>query len=80
MRVICVTVDFVIPSRVIQAPKRSDPDDTTETMYTVVSGDTLSSIAQRFKVSGGWQELYRRNSGTIADPNHIYPGQVLVIP
>jgi nucleoid-associated protein YgaU len=31
-------------------------------------------------VSGGWQELYRRNSGTIADPNHIHPGQVLVIP
>jgi len=80
MRVICVTVDFVIPSRVIQAPNEATQRTQTETMYTVVSGDTLSSIAQRFKVSGGWQELYRRNSGTIADPNHINPGQVLVIP
>ena len=80
MRVICVTVDFVIPSRVIQAPNEATQRTQTETMYTVVSGDTLSSIARRFKVSGGWQELYRRNSGTIADPNHIYPGQVLVIP
>jgi resuscitation-promoting factor RpfA len=80
MRVICVTVDFVIPSRVLQAPTEATQRTQTETMYTVVSGDTLASIAQRFKVSGGWQELYRRNSGTIADPNHIYPGQVLVIP
>ena len=69
MRVICVTVDFVISSGVIQAPKEA-----TQTMYTVVSGDTLASIARRFRVSGGWQELYRRNSGTIADPNHIQPG------
>lgn len=75
MRIICVTVDFVISSGVIQAPKEA-----TQTMYTVVSGDTLASIARRFRVSGGWQELYRRNSGTIADPNHIQPGQVLVIP
>jgi LysM repeat protein len=75
MRVICVTVDFVIPTRVIQ-----ERNEATQTMYTVASGDTLSSIARRFRVSGGWQELYRRNSGTIADPNNIHPGQVLVIP
>jgi LysM repeat protein len=75
MRVICVTVDFVIPTRVIQ-----EPNEATQTMYTVASGDTLSNIARRFKVSGGWQELYRRNSATIADPNNILPGQVLVIP
>jgi LysM repeat protein len=84
MRVICVTVDFVIPSRVIQAPNEATQRTQTVTpgqrMYTVVSGDTLASIAQRFRVSGGWQELYRLNSGTIADPNHIHPGQVLVIP
>jgi LysM repeat protein len=75
MRVICVTVDFVVPTRVIQ-----EPNEATQTMYTVVSRDTLSSIARRFEVSGGWEELYRRNSGTIADPNYIHPGQVLVIP
>jgi LysM repeat protein len=80
MRVVCVTVDFVIPSRVIQVPNEATQRTQTETKYIVVSGDTLSSIAQRFKVAGGWQELYRRNSSTIADPNHIYPGQVLVIP
>ena len=80
MRVVCVTVNFVIPSRVIQAPNEATQRTPTETTYTVVSGDTLSSIAQRFKVAGGWQELYRRNSGTIPDPNHILPGQVLVIP
>jgi LysM repeat protein len=84
MRVICVTVDFVIPSRVKQAPNEATQRTQTvtpeQTTYTVGWGDTLASIARRFKVPGGWQELYQRNSGTIADPNHIYPGQVLVIP
>jgi LysM repeat protein len=80
IRVTCVTVDFVIPSRVMQAPQPTQTMTPAQMRYTVVSGDTLSSIARRFKVSGGWQQLYRLNSGTIADPNHIYPGQVLVIP
>lgn len=41
--------------------------------YTVVKGDTLSSIAGRFGTT--YQELARING--IADPNKIYPGQVL---
>lgn len=44
----------------------------TET-YTVVSGDNLSSIAERFGTT--WQELARINN--ISDPSLIYPGQVL---
>jgi LysM repeat protein len=79
MRVICVTVDFVIPNRVIPAPNEQTVTP-GQRMYTVVSGDTLFSIAQRFRVPGGWRELYRLNSGTISDPSHIRPGQVLVIP
>lgn len=41
--------------------------------YTVVRGDTLSGIAQRFGTS--WQTLAAING--LADPNKIYPGQVL---
>lgn len=48
--------------------------------YTVQAGDTLGKIAQRHQVSGGWEAIYQANSGTIADPELIYPGQTLVIP
>jgi LysM repeat protein len=44
--------------------------------YTVVAGDTLSGIAERFGLSTS--ELHAANP--IPDPRLIYPGQVLVIP
>lgn len=44
--------------------------------YTVVSGDTLSGIAAKFGTS--WQTLQSMNG--LADPNKIYPGQVLKVP
>lgn len=48
------------------------PTPATQT-YTVVSGDTLSDIAARYGTS--YQYLAALNG--IADPNRIYPGQVL---
>jgi LysM repeat protein len=46
--------------------------------YTVRSGDTLSSIARRKDVPGGWKRLYRINRSTIGkNPGLIYPGQRL---
>ncbi|MFH8976307.1 transglycosylase family protein [Streptomyces sp. NPDC017890] len=47
-------------------------------MYTVVTGDTLSGIADAQQVRGGWQRLYDANRGAIgADPDLILPGQHL---
>ena len=43
--------------------------------YTVRSGDTLSGIAARYGTS--WQHLAELNG--LADPNLIYPGQVLAV-
>ena len=49
--------------------------------YTVRSGDTLSSIAQRFYGnSADWAWLYHVNSSVVHDPNSIYVGEVLKIP
>ncbi len=46
--------------------------------YTVAAGDTLSKIAQKQGVAGGWQALYARNKALIgANPNVIQPGQQL---
>ncbi|MFD7439226.1 transglycosylase family protein [Streptomyces sp. NPDC059861] len=50
----------------------------TAEMYTVVRGDTLSTIADERDVRGGWQRLYAGNRRTIgADPDLILPGQRL---
>ena len=47
----------------------------TEATYTVQPGDTLSDIASRYGTT--YQDLAARNG--IADPNIIYPGQILVV-
>jgi hypothetical protein len=49
-------------------------------LYVVRRGDTLSAIAQRKNVPGGWQGLYRINRATIGtNPGRIKPGQRLTI-
>lgn len=50
--------------------------DTGQRVYIVAPGDTLSGIAARLGVPGGWSELARRNS--IANPDRIVPGQRIV--
>ena len=50
------------------------------TTYHVVSGDTLSKIAQKFFHNNDWQYLYHVNAKTISDPNQIYVGEKLLIP
>jgi LysM repeat protein len=51
------------------------------TYYRVRSGDSLSSIAERFyHHAGAWQYLYHENAKTISNPNMIYVGQRLYIP
>lgn len=47
--------------------------------YTVVSGDTLWAIAERFYGDGNKYQQIADSSG-IADPDLIQPGQVLTIP
>jgi nucleoid-associated protein YgaU len=49
--------------------------------YTVVSGDTLSGIAQQwYGDAGQWPRIFEANRDQISDPNLIFPGQVLRIP
>ncbi|BAU83742.1 hypothetical protein SLA_2825 [Streptomyces laurentii] len=45
--------------------------------YKVVSGDTLSKIAQAHGVKGGWQKLFKLNKDVVTDADLIYPGQQL---
>jgi nucleoid-associated protein YgaU len=46
--------------------------------YTVRGGDTLSGIAVRFSVHGGWKALYEANRKVVGPrPDLIFPGQRL---
>ncbi|MFF7390947.1 transglycosylase family protein [Streptomyces scabiei] len=45
--------------------------------YKVVSGDTLSTIAEKKNVKGGWEKLFELNKDIIDDADFIYPGQQL---
>ena len=56
--------------------KPVEKPSTSETIYTVVSGDTLSGIASKYGTT--YQRLAEYNN--IADPNKIYPGQQIKIP
>ncbi len=50
------------------------------TRYRVAAGDTLSGIAARFAVRGGWPALYAANRDRIGpDPDAIRPGLVLTL-
>ncbi|MEV6249287.1 transglycosylase family protein [Streptomyces sp. NPDC051742] len=49
-------------------------------VHTVRPGDTLSSVARRFAIKGGWQALYKANRDLIgADPNRVVVGTMLRI-
>ncbi|GGW15357.1 transglycosylase [Streptomyces capoamus] len=45
--------------------------------YKVVTGDTLSIIAQKQHVQGGWKKLFDLNKDIVEDADLIYPGQQL---
>ncbi|WP_422935865.1 transglycosylase family protein [Sinomonas sp. P47F7] len=67
-----------------QAPAQSAPRHAATVpvsgqTYTVKAGDTLSGIAEQLGLNG-WQQLADANSKIIANPNLIFPGQVLQLP
>jgi len=64
----------------LKANGAAPPVATAPRTYTVQTGDTLSGIAANLGLDS-WQRLYEANAGVIgADPDRIYPGQVLVVP
>ncbi|GGU56028.1 LysM peptidoglycan-binding domain-containing protein [Streptomyces lavendofoliae] len=49
--------------------------------HTVQPDDTLSFVARRFKVPGGWKALYKANHKVVgSDPDRIRPGMMLTLP
>jgi LysM repeat protein len=56
-------------------------DATATRRYTVHSGDSLSTISERFYgTSADWRWIYDANRSKISNPNDIYVGESLTIP
>ena len=66
--------NLIKPGQVLTVPQAT-------IKYTVKTGDNLTRIAAKYKVSGGWKALYEANKEKIgSNPNFILPGWVLTIP
>jgi resuscitation-promoting factor RpfA len=48
--------------------------------YTLQAGDTLSKVAEKLGIEGGWQRLADANLDTISNPNLVFAGQVIQLP
>jgi LysM repeat protein len=60
-----------------KAPAAKAPVAKNGADYTVVAGDTLSRIAAREKIAGGWKTLWDRNTDVLSNPNVLRVGQQL---
>ena len=63
----------------VEAPVAAAPKAAAGT-YTVVPGDSLSLIASKLGVAGGYQAIAAANTDIIYNVDLIFPGQVLTIP
>jgi LysM repeat protein len=71
------TTSPVITNGPTVAPSATPDSEATPRLYRIKSGDTLAKIANRFKVTVA--DILAANP-QITDPDHIEPGQVIVIP
>lgn len=66
------------PAPVVEAPVAA-PALSGDT-YTIQSGDTLGTIAEKLGVVGGWQALFAANADTVIHADLIFTGGVLQLP
>ena len=60
-------------------PKKATPKKATSSKsITVRSGDTLAKLARKYKVSGGWKAVAKKNK--LRNPNLIFVGQRILLP
>ena len=63
------------------ALRSPQPQAARPKVHEVQSGDTLSSIADKYYgEANAYQRIFEANRPMLNDPDEIYPGQVLIIP
>jgi len=75
-----VPVRQVAPKAAVPAPRHVAAVSVSGQTYTIRSGETLSTIAEKLNIAGGWHSLADANTATISNPDRVYPGQVLQLP
>ncbi|WP_346927253.1 transglycosylase family protein [uncultured Arthrobacter sp.] len=70
----------VAPKAAAKAPRHKAAVALSGQSYTIQSGDTLSKVAEKLNIAGGWQLLADANAATISNPDLVFPGQVLQLP
>ena len=75
-----VTQVPVTQAPAVSAPQHAAPVPLSGETYTVEPGDTLSIVADKLGVEGGWERLADANLDTVANPNLVFAGQVLQLP
>ena len=68
------------PKAAAAAPRHAAPVSLSGKTYTIRSGDTLSKVAEKLNIAGGWRSLADANTATISNPHRVFPGQVLQLP
>ncbi|WMX43758.1 LysM peptidoglycan-binding domain-containing protein [Streptomyces roseicoloratus] len=77
-----VAVAKPVLSAAVQAVAENAPEvaSAAPVKYSVVTGDSLSKIARKYGVKGGWKKVYQGNRKVVgADPDLIRPGQKLTV-
>lgn len=64
----------------VDAPQHAAPPALSGETYTLEPGDTLSTVADKLGIEGGWEKLADANLDTIADPDLVFAGQVIQLP
>jgi LysM repeat protein len=65
-----------------KTPAKTTPVATSPAVHKTIHvkrGDTLSKLAKRYNVKGGWKGLWKLNKKALPSPNRLYIGQVLRI-
>ncbi|MDR6415744.1 transglycosylase family protein [Pseudarthrobacter sulfonivorans] len=68
------------PQANIEAPQHAAPPALSGETYTLEQGDTLSIVADKLGIEGGWEKLADANMDSVTNPDLVFAGQVLNLP
>lgn len=74
------TQQKTVTETVPKSAKPTVPSQVTHRIYTVVTGDNLTKIANRFYGNANWEPIYEANRDRMSSPGDLREGQTLVIP
>src|ERR1051325_9953521 len=81
MRTLNRCIPLALAAGFAAAQLRAQETTARPTTHTVVAGDNLWALSQKYLGNPFlWPEIYRLNRDVVEDPHWIYPGEVLRLP